>query len=154
VYRIQLYKANITIDSTQWRALSASAPVPPSSAYKYITSSFRQTTPFVIGALRLLAQSYNPDELNRKGFSLYADFRPDVEGGQKGWGKRGEVKCQTILDLVKKGTDLNSASGNLEDVVKEATSDDERDTKKPRSFTPDEYDTLLDDDFEFDEVDL
>jgi len=153
--RIPLYRTNITIDSTQWRALSASAPVPPSSAYKYITSSLRQTTPFVIGALRLLAQSYGPDELNRKGFGLYADFRPDVESGQKGWGKKGQVKCQTILDLIKKGPNLNSASpGILENVVKEATSDDERDIKKPRGLTPDEYSALLDEDFEFDALDI
>jgi len=33
------------------------------------------------------------------GFALYADFRPDVSG----WGKRGELKCETLLGLRKKG---------------------------------------------------
>lgn len=58
--------------------------------------------PFVIGALRLLADSYSPSELNEKGFSLYCEFRPEVGG----WGQRAEVKCQTILDLRK-------AEGNI-----------------------------------------
>jgi len=36
-------------------------------------------------------------ELNRMGFTLYASFRPDVSG----WGKRGELKCETLLGLRK-----------------------------------------------------
>ena len=153
--RVPLYRANITAETTQWRALSASAPVSPSSAYTYITSSLRQTTPFIIGALRLLARSYEPGELNRKGFALYADFRPDIESGQKGWGKRGEVKCQTILGMIKKGAGSNPATGNLEDIVKTSVNDDgQADIKKPRNFTLADYETLLDDDFGFDAVDL
>jgi hypothetical protein len=55
-------------------------------------------TPAVLGAMRLLAESYNdPVELNRVGFALYADFRPDVSG----WGKRGELRCETLLGLRK-----------------------------------------------------
>ncbi|KAG6333721.1 hypothetical protein ID866_5364 [Astraeus odoratus] len=44
-----------------------------------------------------IADSYAPQELNEKGYSIYADFRPDVDG----WGKRGEVRCATILSLRK-----------------------------------------------------
>jgi hypothetical protein len=153
--RIPLYRTNITSDATQWRALSASNPVPPSSAYKYITSSLRQTTPFIIGALRLLAQSYEPVELNNKGFGLYADFRPDVEGGQKGWGKRSEVRCQTILGLMKKkGASSVSLSPNAEDAVKTEDTCDEPDNKKPRVLTLEDYEAALDDDSGFDDIDL
>ena len=45
--------------------------------------------------MRLLASTYTPKDLNFKGFSFYADFRPEVNE----WGKRGEVRCRTILDL-------------------------------------------------------
>jgi hypothetical protein len=72
----------------------------PRAAYGYITRALRQTSPAVLGAMRLLAESYDdPVELNRVGFALYADFRPDVSG----WGKRGELRCETLLGLRKKG---------------------------------------------------
>lgn len=61
----------------------------------------KQTTPYIVGAMRLLAGSYEPEELNRKGFSLYCDFRPEIEPGQSGWGKRGKVPCEAILKLRK-----------------------------------------------------
>jgi hypothetical protein len=146
--RVPLYQANINADNTQWRALSASNPVPPSQAYTYITSSFRQTTPFIIGAMRLLAQSYGPAELNKKGFGIYADFRPDIEGGQKGWGKRGEVKCETILRLLRKDA---ISSDNAQPIVK---IEDQSDTKKPRLMTVEDYDDELDDDLGLDATDL
>lgn len=142
-------------EKTQWRALSASNPVPPSASYTYITNSLRQTTPFVIGALVLLAQSYEPNELNRKGFALYADFRPDVEDGKKGWGKKGEVKCQTILNLRKKGSGVASVSNiKSEEVVKTEDLPEEPDSKKPRLLTLEEYEAALDEDPGFDEKDL
>ena len=61
----------------------------------------KQTTPYILGAMRLLAESYEPEELNRKGFSLYCEFRPDIEPGKSGWGKRGKVPCEVILKLRK-----------------------------------------------------
>lgn len=73
-------------------------PAIPSTAFSYISRAFRQTTPYIVGALRLLAETYPPQELNKVGFSLYADFRPTVDG----WGKRGEVRCERILSLRKK----------------------------------------------------
>jgi hypothetical protein len=103
--RIPLYR----IASGSWRAFTTedsngtSTPgggaAAPRAAYSYITRALRQTASAVLGAMRLLAESYDdPVELNRVGFSLYADFRPDVNG----WGKRGELKCETLLGLRKK----------------------------------------------------
>ena len=84
---------------SKWRALVNGSPALPSAAFSYISRAFRQTTPYIVGALRLLAESYLPQELNKVGFSLYADFRPTVDG----WGKRGEVRCERILSLRKGG---------------------------------------------------
>lgn len=83
----------------QWRALSPEKgmPVSPASTYSYITRSLRQMTPAIMGAMRLLADSY-ANELNKVGWELYADFRPEVDG----WGKRGHVSCDRILGLRKK----------------------------------------------------
>ena len=50
-----------------------------------------------MGALRLLAESYSPEELNRKAWALYTQFRPEVNE----WGKRSEVSCSKILALRK-----------------------------------------------------
>ncbi|KAI1795200.1 hypothetical protein LXA43DRAFT_970848 [Ganoderma leucocontextum] len=151
--------------SSQWRALSTGAPVPPTSAFSYITKALRQTAPNIVGALRLLAESYPPKELNEKGFSLYADFRPESEG----WGQRGEVRCSTILAL-RKVPGENAESGGLgatsvDTIVKlelpgesgEAahTSDEPPSKKLKREHSePDEYDAALDDDALFGEFDL
>jgi len=62
--------------------------------------------------MRLLSESYEPEELNRKGFSLYCDLRPDIEPGRSGWGKRGKVPCEVILKLRKEAR----ADGTSEDV--------------------------------------
>ena len=50
--------------------------------------------------MRVLAKSYTPEELNKHGFGLYAEFRPDVSG----WGAKGEVRCAMILEQRKKTT--------------------------------------------------
>jgi len=83
----------------QWRALTpAGTPVWPESAYSYMTNALRQTTPYIIGAMRLLAATYTAAELNQKGFGFYASFRPQVEQ----WGGRSTVRCKDILELRKK----------------------------------------------------
>ena len=57
--------------------------------------------PYVLGAMRLLAETYSPTELNKIGFSLYADFRPEATD----WGARSEMRCEKILALQKKIVD-------------------------------------------------
>ncbi|KAL4076062.1 hypothetical protein J3A83DRAFT_4089915 [Scleroderma citrinum] len=85
--------------SSKWLALSGGSPALPSTAFSYVSRSLRQTTSYVMGSLRLLADSYSAQELNEEGYSLYADFRPTVNE----WGKRGEVRCARILSLKKDG---------------------------------------------------
>ncbi|KAH9077166.1 hypothetical protein EDB83DRAFT_2348586 [Lactarius deliciosus] len=79
--RVPLYRNA----SGAWRAFttedSDGSGSAPGAAYGYITRALRQTAPAVLGAMRLLAESYSdPMELNRVGFALYADFRPEVTG--------------------------------------------------------------------------
>ncbi|OBZ70197.1 hypothetical protein A0H81_09990 [Grifola frondosa] len=156
--------------SSHWRALSAGAPVPPTPAFSYITRALRQTTPHILGALRLLAASYPPAELNSRGFALYADFRPSVEG----WGKRGEVHCSRILALRKAGVKSEETAEDepvrgSEDIVKVEPApeqgrdaDDKTDrpqqegppSKKSRRTSLDEYDAALEEDPLFDSIDF
>ncbi|KAI0723273.1 hypothetical protein C8Q76DRAFT_722285 [Earliella scabrosa] len=166
--RIPLYQ---TV-SGQWRALSSGAPVAPTSAFSYITRALRQTAPHIVGALRLLAASFSPAELNSNGFALYADFRPEADG----WGQRGEVRCSTILSLRKAvtGGDLAGDAGtssveapSVGGIVKVETGDEpdarasepgdqEPPSKKLKQGSPerDEFDAALDDDLFFDEFDF
>lgn len=137
----------------QWRALSNGVPAQPSSAFSYISRSFRQTAPHIIGALRLLAESFTPQEINQKAWGLYADFRPAVDG----WGQRSEVRCDTILGLRKPAPATSSvipplaaATGTLNEVVKyENEGDFQANEEKPISKKPkltslEEYEAELD----------
>lgn len=137
--------------SSRWRALVNGSPAIPSVAFSYISRAFRQTTPYIIGALRLLAESFPPQELNKVGFSLYAEFRPTVDG----WGKRGEVRCEHILSLrnLKGGaeasqTHTSDARGDIPEPSEEVPS------KKARTFSLEECEAALDEDFELDEEKL
>ena len=115
--------------------------------------------------MRLLANSYGPQELNEKGYGLYAEFRPDVEG----WGGRGELRCDKILVLRRKAipgeitpkTAEVCAEGSTEGFVNadepgfrppEKSEAPER--KKPRGLPLEEYEATLDQDTTFNDVDL
>ncbi|KAI0375605.1 hypothetical protein BV20DRAFT_984409 [Pilatotrama ljubarskyi] len=157
--------------SGQWRALSSGSPVVPTSAFSYITRALRQTAPHIVGALRLLAESYSPAELNEKGFSLYAEFRPASEG----WGQKAEVRCATILALRKpRGDGEDGAAPNdppTADMLVKVEHEGAKGSKRPRdhpspdeelaakkakkeSPDKDEYDAALDDDALFNDFDL
>ncbi|OJT04156.1 hypothetical protein TRAPUB_5201 [Trametes pubescens] len=152
--------------TSQWHALSNGSPVAPTAAFSYITRALRQTAPHIVGALRLLAASYSPAELNKKGFALYAEFRPQSEG----WGQQGDVRCSTILSLRKpREQGADEASTGAEDAhkfVKVEPSEgseapaghphEEPTTKKLKqeSHEQDEYDAALDDDALFNDFDL
>ncbi|KAI0092018.1 hypothetical protein BDY19DRAFT_990766 [Irpex rosettiformis] len=165
-----------------WRALSSDTPVSPASGFSYISRSLRQTAPFIVGALRLLADAYTPDELNKHGFSLYTEFRPEV----KGWGGRGEVRCEKILQLRKwengglklyqqqtqpEASEVRKLDnkGPSTSAVVECKGADKIDNgprvpdgdavvgphlKKPRTMTVEEYEAALDEDDTFADVNL
>ncbi|KAF5018470.1 hypothetical protein F66182_9543 [Fusarium sp. NRRL 66182] len=60
----------------------------------------------VLGALRLLFTSWagtlSRDELDRRAWSWYMNLRPDVDAGPAGWGAKGTLKLERILDLRRK----------------------------------------------------
>ncbi|KAG5648995.1 hypothetical protein DXG03_000344 [Asterophora parasitica] len=157
--RIPLYQTQ----DGQWRALSNGTPVKPSVAFSYISRAFRHTTPHIIGALRLLANSYAVEEVNRRAWSLYAEFRPEVEQ----WGGRSEVKCSTILDLRKKDAGpTHAANANAESIIKheevvaevskhaDSLAEAPELKKMKLELSVEEYEASLDQDFVYDDVDL
>ncbi|USW58061.1 hypothetical protein Slin15195_G113800 [Septoria linicola] len=40
------------------------------------------------------------EELGKRGFHMYEDFRPSVAAGQKGWGRKGTLSLKTVRDTV------------------------------------------------------
>ncbi|KAE9410642.1 hypothetical protein BT96DRAFT_984149 [Gymnopus androsaceus JB14] len=153
------------IHNDRWRALHSGAPTHPNTAFSYISRSLRQTMPFIIGALRLLANSFSPQEINEKGWGLYTQFRPAVEG----WGNRSEVRCAVILALRNPPSVANASEGRQDteqkavDVVKYEPLDG--DSEEPGSESPEsnrtkggltleEYEAALDEDHTFDDIDL
>ncbi|RSH93530.1 hypothetical protein EHS25_007888 [Saitozyma podzolica] len=77
-----------------WRAIQKGVAIQPSVAYLYITRAFKDYTSHVMGALKLVAASYPPDELNRMGLGMYREFKPDVVE----WGQRGTLELVKVLD--------------------------------------------------------
>lgn len=57
----------------------------------------------VTDAMRQLAASYNPSELDECAMRLFMQFKPDVPFGRAGWGAKGELKVEMILRLAKEG---------------------------------------------------
>ncbi|KAF4619664.1 hypothetical protein D9613_005009 [Agrocybe pediades] len=139
----------------QWRALSNGSPVPSGSAFSYISRAFRQRTPHILGAMKLLADSYTPQELNQNAWSLYAEFRPKVNE----WGKRSEIYCKSILALRKQGSADAQANVSPIKPVHNSQSSPDADSmvperKKARTLTVEEYEAALDLDSTFDNVNL
>ncbi|KAJ3901220.1 hypothetical protein F5879DRAFT_348171 [Lentinula edodes] len=154
------------IQNNCWRALHNGTPAQPSTAYAYLSRSLRQTMPFIMGALRLLVNSFAPHEINAKAWGLYTQFRPAGEG----WGERSEVRCTTILALRKLPSSDGAneeqinpgAESEVVDLVKyqrygeEAnfTAEDRGSKRVKRGMTLEEYEAMLDEDHSFDNIDL
>lgn len=47
------------------------------------------------------SETISTDDLDRRAGSWYAKVRPEVAQGQSGWGQRGKVSLQGIIDLAK-----------------------------------------------------
>src|SRR3954447_19172076 len=77
------------------RAAEDGKPASAASARAYVEKAFGPHLAEAKAAMRRLAGSLPPEELNRVGFRLYERFRPEVPSGAKGWGAKG------MLDLAK-----------------------------------------------------
>ena len=79
-------------------ALDGEKPASPSPARAYVARAFGEHLPAVRHAMERLADSLAPDELNRTGFRLYEQFRPDGPAGAKGWGAKGVLDLDKVQD--------------------------------------------------------
>lgn len=152
--RIPLFKTS----EESWRALNKEGkPAPPATAFSYISRSLKHNTSAIVGALRLLAQSHAPEQINRVGWSLYADFRPEADG----WGKRGRVQCGVILGL-RPAAGVRKARPEVESSAQGVIKYEAENTELPIGVSDvkeeaaelSDIDDLFDGDFTVDELDI
>jgi hypothetical protein len=81
------------------RALSHDKPVTPDSVRRYLASKFKDTLPEVKAAMEELAKAFTPEEVGRRGYELYEQFRPAIPAGVRGWGAAGELDLEKMRAL-------------------------------------------------------
>jgi hypothetical protein len=83
------------------RATLKGKPINPDSVRRYLEKKFGKGLEDVQAAMEELANTYKPDELAAKAYSLYEKFRPDIPEGKRGWGAEGELDLEHIRSLVR-----------------------------------------------------
>jgi hypothetical protein len=78
------------------RAVVEDKPIGAEAVGKYLEEKFGSALPSVERAMRALAGSFGPAELDAVGFSLYERFRPTIPAGVRGWGAKGELDLGRI----------------------------------------------------------
>jgi hypothetical protein len=84
------------------RATNEDVTIDPKSVERYLEKKFGTRLSEARAALEQLAQAYPPQELERRAFALYEQFRPAVPEGVTGWGAAGELNLERIRQLAKK----------------------------------------------------
>jgi hypothetical protein len=102
---VELFGREIPVTRTPEgvRALAKGAPVSATSAQAYLQSKFGEHLGVVRAAMEELARSMKPDVLAARAFALYAQFRPQIPEGVKGWGAKGRLDLDKVKALAKVG---------------------------------------------------
>jgi hypothetical protein len=83
------------------RALDKDRPADPRSVQRYLEGKFDENLVDVRTAMQALAESMSPDELTKRAYSLYEQFRPEIPEGKRGWGAAGELDLGKIKALAR-----------------------------------------------------
>lgn len=73
-------------------------PAPAAPIAAYLSKAFGSHLGEVRAAMEALAGQFASEELNRIGFRLCEQFRPEVPPDVKGWGAKGELHLRKIRD--------------------------------------------------------
>jgi hypothetical protein len=79
------------------RAAGGDKPANSDDVRRYLEKAFGDYLIEVQQAMEMLAVRYDPQELNRIGFRLYEQFRPEVPHGSEGWGAKAALEVERIL---------------------------------------------------------
>lgn len=75
---------------------------PVSKGRAQFAKRVEENVSLLLGALELLFESWSSlsrEELDRRAWNWYVQVRPDVADGVAGWGAKGELRLQRLLDL-------------------------------------------------------
>ena len=75
--------------------------IEPESVQTYLEKKFGADLDEVRASMEQLAKAYPPQQLRAEAFKLYEKFRPDIPGGMKGWGMKGELDLDYLRSLAK-----------------------------------------------------
>lgn len=81
------------------RAVAGGRPVKPAAVERYLEQKFGSALADARAAMDELASAYEPEELARRAYDLYEQFRPDVPAGARGWGAKGTLNLDAIREL-------------------------------------------------------
>jgi hypothetical protein len=84
------------------RAVSKGKPISPESVEKYLEGKFGAALVDTRKAMTELARAYSPTILSGLAYELYAEFRPVVPGGKKGWGAKGRLSLNKLAKMAAK----------------------------------------------------
>lgn len=88
-------------DDGEPRAADGDQPSDPAAVRRYLAKAFGDHLADVRSAMEELAERYEPTELNRIGFRLYEEFRPEVPAGNEGWAKKAVLDTHKIREAGK-----------------------------------------------------
>ena len=83
------------------RAVIKDKPIDPAGVDKYLGGKFGDDLPAVREAMEELAAAFGPGEINGVAGDLYQRFRPEIPGGRRGWGAKGELSPDFIRSLAE-----------------------------------------------------
>jgi hypothetical protein len=83
------------------RAAIKGEEIDPGSVETYLKQKFKDDLEEARAAMEKLAKAYTPKQLESKAYDLYAEFRPEIPEGTKGWGAKGELDLEYIRSLAK-----------------------------------------------------
>ena len=81
------------------RAVVGTSVIKPKAVESYLRRSFGEGLPIAREAMERLAQSFQPEALEREAYGLYEQFRPQVPAGKRGWGAQGELDLNRVRSL-------------------------------------------------------
>jgi hypothetical protein len=101
VFYVELMGRNLTVINTLQglRATAKDAPIQPQGVERYLEGKFGEALADVRQAMEELCRAYPPQELARKAYGLYEQFRPEIPEGVKGWGASGELDLDYLRSL-------------------------------------------------------
>ncbi len=81
------------------RAVAGDTVIEPEGVDRYLGKAYGEALQQAREAMRDLAGSLSPRELEERAYALYEQFRPTVASGTRGWGQKGELDTELVRSL-------------------------------------------------------